>query len=511
MYQRNRVLFYITIITSFCFVPFSLAEQIGKTVNVSKSTEHRRIETTLSGSGALPNKKLTNSEQLNLKQQLEQGLDEFRQTLLKHQKSIALQDRQLANQAKVIAVQKRVLEKQDHELQYLRNQILSPDRLSTQRAAGIHNSKDIDGKTRYEAKRTPWVGQASDEQHYQVADNTNPTKTTDGIGNNNKSQTEERPEIAAIPEIGGVLTPRGTLKLEPGIQASHSSFNQFTFLGTEIVNAFLVGLIQAEDTDRNLISSQLTARYGITSHIEAEFKIPYIYRTDKVSGTIPQIPDPETGVAATLDRDFDGHGLGDIELALHYQINNGLNGWPYFIGNLRWKSDTGEGPFDVERNALGQESESPTGSGFHSLEPSLTILYPADPAVFFANIGYLINFAKDLDETFIQTIETSVEAQTFGNVDPGDSVRISFGMGYSLNERSSLTLGYKHDFIDETVFEINGANVSTNDLDVGSLLLGWGFAFTPDINVNLNLELGITQDAPDVLVTLRVPFTAYKF
>lgn len=505
MYQRNRVLFFITIITSFCFVPYSFAEQIGKTENVAKSTEHRRIETTLSGSGALPNKQFAKAEQLDLKLQLEQGLGEFRQTLLKHQKSIALQDRQLANQAKVIAVQKRALEKQDQELQYLRNQILSPDRLKTQRAAGIQSFKDN------EAKRTPWVDQATSEQHYQVADNTNPTETTSGTGNDSESQTEERPEIAAIPEIGGVLTPRGTLKLEPGIQASHSSFNQFTFLGTEIVNAFLVGLIQAEDTDRNLISPQLTARYGITNHLEAEFKIPYIYRTDKVSGTIPQIPDPETGVAATLDRDFDGHGLGDIELALHYQINNGLNGWPYFIGNLRWKSDTGEGPFDVERNALGQESESPTGSGFHSLEPSLTILYPADPAVFFANIGYLINFAKDLDETFIQTIETSVEAQTFGNVDPGDSVRISFGMGYSLNERSSLTLGYKHDFIDETVFEINGANVSTNDLDVGSLLLGWGFAFTPDINVNLNLELGITQDAPDVLVTLRVPFTAYKF
>jgi hypothetical protein len=513
MCQRNRVLLFITIIISFCTVSYSFAKQIVTTENVAENSRQRGTDKTLSDT-ALADNQHVSTEQLNLKQQLEQGLDEFRQTLLKHQKSIALQDRRLANQSKIIAVQKSVLEKQEQELKNLRNQILSQDQLKTQRAAGIQYSKDTDSTTINEAKRNhPWSGQPASEEQYQVADNTNPSETTSDTGEVKKSLTEERPEVTAIPEIGGVLTPRGKLMLEPGIQASHSSFNQFTFLGTEIVNTFLVGLIQAEDTDRNLISSQLTARYGITSHLEAEFKIPYVYRTDKVSGTIPQIPDPETGVAATLDRDFDGHGLGDIELALHYQINNGLNGWPYFIGNLRWKSDTGEGPFDVERNALGQENESPTGSGFHSLEPSLTILYPADPAVFFANIGYLINFEKDLDKTFIQSIEASgdVEAQTFGNVDPGDSVRISFGMGYSLNERSSLTLGYKHDFIDATKFEINGANISTNDLDVGSLLLGWGFAFTPDINVNLNLELGITQDAPDVLVTLRVPFTAYEF
>ena len=66
-------------------------------------------------------------------------------------------------------------------------------------------------------------------------------------------------------------------------------------------------------------------------------------------------------------------------------------------------------------------------------------------------------------------------------------------------------------FIDETDFEINDASVSSNDLQVGSLLLGYGFALNPSTNVNLNLELGITQDAPDVLVTLRVPFTAYQF
>src|SRR3546814_7826510 len=48
-------------------------------------------------------------------------------------------------------------------------------------------------------------------------------------------QRPPRPEVQAIPELGGVLTPKGTLVLEPSIQYSHSQVNRFTFLGGEIL------------------------------------------------------------------------------------------------------------------------------------------------------------------------------------------------------------------------------------------------------------------------------------
>lgn len=512
MYQRKHVLLLLTTIVVFCTIPVCFAEKTGNDKPINEDRGLRETKAPLPDTEAQAQHLPDSAETLNLRQQLEQGLDELRQSLRKQQESISLQERQLNDQSRTIAVQKRRLEKQDQELQNLRDQLLSQDQLDSQRAAGIPESETADHQTpSIKAGQTSEKTQSVDEKLQQLAGNEKQPEKTAGSSEDNKKQTDVRPEIVAIPDIGGVLTPRGKLMLEPAIQASHSSLNQFTFLGVEIIDAFLVGLIQAEDTDRDLVSATLTGRYGITSRLEAELKIPYVYRSDQVSGTIPQAQDADN-VATTVDRDFSGHGLGDIELAFHYQINDGLDGWPYFIGNLRWKSDTGQGPFDVDRDEFGKEDESPTGSGFHSLEPSLTILYPNDPTVFFANIGYLINLEEKLDKTFIQTIESSgdVETQTFGNVDPGNSVRISFGMGYSLNERSSFTLGYKHDFIKGTEFEINDSETSTNDLDVGSLLLGWGFSVTPDVNVNLNLELGITQDAPDVMMTLRVPFAAYK-
>lgn len=459
----------------------------------------------------------------------ENTLDKLQDDLEEQRQRLAKQERRLKDQEKVIAKQERVVEQQRQDLGTLREErIVSPNHLGTLRGAGqspSHRANDLqkDTAAQQDVKQ-------SDKQEVNNGEQPHPDQKVPKVGTQEQAegakaaekpqaqggiaggQETTRPGVAAIPEIGGVLTPRGRLLLEPALQYTHSSLSRFTFQGVEIIPAFLVGLLQAEDSDRDLISPQLTVRYGITNRLELEAKAPYVYRDDKITSTIPPMQ-TEGETATSVDSDVDGKGLGDVEVALHYQINRGLNGWPFFVGNVRYKSTTGEGPFDVERDSMGQESEAPTGSGFHSVEPSLTVLYPSDPAVFFANVGYLINLEKDVDKSFNQVVENTGEvvSQTFGDVDPGNALRISFGMGYSLNESASVTLGYKQDFIRGTDFEINGDNVRSEDLNVGSLLLGWGFSLTDRVATNINLELGITQDAPDVLLTFRVPFVAYQF
>lgn len=368
------------------------------------------------------------------------------------------------------------LEKQQEEIQALREELLD---LRRGRGTADTNVRQIQ-------QGAPSAQQAQEQQPPQQPVGQPP------------EQRPPRPEVQAIPELGGVLTPKGTLILEPSIQYSHSQVNRFTFVGVEILDTFLIGLIEAQDADRDLYQAAVTARYGITDRLEAEIKVPYVYRDDRISFVIPQI-DPD----AQLTQEVDGDGLGDIELGLHYQINSGLDDWPIFIGNIRYKSATGKGPFDVDRGANGLETELPTGSGFHAVEPSVTILYPNDPAVFFGNFGYLFHLPKDVD--------TTINDQTIGEVDPGDAFRMSFGLAYSINERSSFTLGYKHDFIGETETEVNGVDTSSSTLSVGALLLGFSFQVNDYTSTNINLELGVTDDAPDVLMTLRVPFVLELF
>ncbi|MAX32230.1 MAG: hypothetical protein CME72_04080 [Halomonadaceae bacterium] len=312
-------------------------------------------------------------------------------------------------------------------------------------------------------------------------------------------EQEIQPEIQSIPDIGGVLTPRGRFVLEPEFQYSHSSVNRLTFRGVEILSTLLVGALNAEDVDRDTWTTSLTGRLGVTNRLELELKVPYVYREDTVTTTIAEV-EPSFNQSRTLS----GDGLGDIEVAAHYQLNRNLDGGPFYVGNLRYKSTTGRSPFEIDRTDDGIERELATGSGFHSIEPSLTILFPSDPAIYFANIGYLFNLKKDVNERIGDSV--------IGEVDPGDAVRMSFGMAYSINQKSSFTLGYKNDFIGKTDTEFKNPDTGVTtkrtgeSLNIGSMLLGWSYQLDPDVALSLNLEFGVTEDAPDTTLTLRAPF-----
>lgn len=386
-------------------------------------------------------------------------------------------ERELGRLQQVILLQQERLQSQQAELQRIRAEMLDTADLERRRATGPAPDAPVR------------VGQAD----------ATPPEQPVGKAPPKKKNVVERQEIQSIANIGGVLTPRGTWVLEPSLQFSNSQVNRLSFLGVEILETFLIGILEAQDADRDLISPALTLRYGITPRLEVEGKLPYVWRDDMLQATIPSVvSEPQ------VTRDLEGEGIGDVELALHYQINAGTEGWPIFIGNVRYKSTTGDGPYDVARNSAGIQTELPTGSGFHAIEPSVTALYPSDPAVFYANLGYLHNFDDDVNKTFV--IEGG-DNQTVGNVDPGDAVRMSFGMAYSINSRASFSLGYKHDFIRKSRATINGTTLSTSSLDVGAMLLGFSHQVTDRLTGSVNLELGVTADAPDVAVTLRLPYT----
>lgn len=305
-------------------------------------------------------------------------------------------------------------------------------------------------------------------------------------------------DLALPEEIGGVLLPRGKVSLEPSVEYAHTSSNRFIFRGVEILPAFLIGVFDITETRRDTLSGALTGRVGITDGLEVELRVPYLYRSDRLRTTVPQ-----AGGEITTVRDIDGYGIGDLEGAIHYQFTRGTGNWPVLVGNLRVKSATGSGPFDVDHNALGQETRLPTGSGFYAVEPSLTVLHQSDPVVFFTNLGYLWNMRRTVDQT--------IAGRRIGIVDPGDAVRVSFGMGFALNERASFSLGYDHSYILKTMTQLDGVRTHSDSAQVGSLLVGGSYRVNDRVGLNLSVAIGATRDAPDVRVGVRVPVTFSLF
>ena len=120
-----------------------------------------------------------------------------------------------------------------------------------------------------------------------------------------------------------------------------------------------------------------------------------------------------------------------------------------------------------------------------------------------ANVGYIYTFSEDIDQGFGENI--------IGEVDPGDSIRISFGMGIALNDITSISFGYEHNFITGTEQEVNGFTVESEDLQVGSLLIGFSHRVLDNVNMNLNLSVGVTDDSPDIRLSLRTPIAFQLF
>jgi hypothetical protein len=300
-----------------------------------------------------------------------------------------------------------------------------------------------------------------------------------------------REQLAAIPEGIAVLTQPGKLTLDLSGEYTRSSANRLVFRGIEIVPGVQIGVIEANEADRDTNVATVAAKYGLTSRMEVELRAGYVRRND----TITTVQQRDEAVTRTID--LSGDGIGDVEGAVRYQINGGERGRPIVIAGLRVKSDTGEGPFDIPRDEFGVASRLATGSGFWGVEPSLSFIYPSDPAVIFGSLSYFAHLPRDINKT-----EGEIR---IGEVDPGDAIGMSIGFGFSLNPKFSFSLGYKHNYIRPTSSELNDLVEKSDSLQVGALQFGMSYLLTDRFSLNGNFEFGVTEDAPYLGFVLLLP------
>ncbi len=339
------------------------------------------------------------------------------------------------------------------------------------------------------------------------------------VGAEQKAEKEQsealRPEIPRVSfDVGGVLTPKGRLVLEPSFQYLYSAVDKISIEGFAILPALLIGVIDVFEADRDTYIAALSTRYGITNRWEVELRAPYLWRRDTTRSREFLQGQGGTNVQET-SRNADGNDFGDIELGIRYQFPKWAD-WPYLTANLRIKADNGTDPFELAaRASLSGTPETfdelPTGSGFWSLNPSVTFIYPSDPVVFFGNFGYLYTVEDDKGVgPLLPPTPPATEpapAYAFGDVDPGDALRFNFGMGFSLNDRSSFSLSYSLDIFDETEIEYaSEQKVAGSDVTVGKFLMGYSLRLANGSPLNLSIGIGATEDAPDTDITFRLPF-----
>jgi hypothetical protein len=310
------------------------------------------------------------------------------------------------------------------------------------------------------------------------------------VGERPDDQNPAYKEINAIFERQGVLTQKKSFTLEYSTQYSYSSSTRVAILGYTIIPAITIGLIDIRSASRQAAIGSLAARYGLTKRMELELRVPYVYRHETSSTQSLATPSPDSAFNTK------GNALGDVEFGFRYQLNMPKGNQRIFIAGLRAKTRTGRSPFEARLDpATNLPTRLPTGSGFWAFQPSLTAIFPSDPAVFFGSMTYYYNPARTLKE--------------YGRINPGDMIGGNFGMGLAINEKASFSLGYEHSVVLQT--KQNGKRLANSRAaHIASLLIGISHKLSPKRNFNISISAGLTEDAPDVQLSFKLPISFAK-
>jgi hypothetical protein len=270
---------------------------------------------------------------------------------------------------------------------------------------------------------------------------------------------------------GGLLLPPRTIDIQPSLEYLHSSAENIVIDGFTLFPVLVVGDIVSEKVDRSVSQLSTTFRFGLPWKSQLDVRIPYSYHEQQVFS------------ADGMETTTSASGFGDMEIGFSREFARSQGPRPDFLWSLRWKAASEHGPFDID-----PETELALGTGYHSLNAAFTGVKVVDPIVYFGSLSYSRNFARD---------------ETVGRFDPGDSAGISLGMAIALNLNSSLSFSYDQHFVQRA--RVDGLGVPGSYLTTGMFTVGGSFAVSDSLTADFSLNIGVTEDSPDLQLGVSFP------
>lgn len=314
-------------------------------------------------------------------------------------------------------------------------------------------------------------------------------------------------QTSPLQSVGGVLTPRGTLVIDPSLEYDYSADDQLSLNGFTILPGITFGQLLLARVRQSMVTPALTLRYGLTDRLELSARVPFVYAyQETVTQSILQQSGGGTTVGV-LAPSAHGASIGDIQFGASYQFNAGGGGVPIVVGNLIYKTATGTSPFSVPVYTTadpnggiisGIQKKVPTGTGFAALEPSITLLYPTAPGILFANLLYIHNFGRTVD---VQ--DPGGGPAVAADAKPGDAVAATFGIGFALNDETTFTLSYQQEHVFGATF--NHVAVKGSAYDFGTFNFGIGYQLSKSTTINLGVGIGAGPNAPVAKVLVDIP------
>ncbi len=297
---------------------------------------------------------------------------------------------------------------------------------------------------------------------------------------------------------------RRNLTVTPSITRAYSDNRFFTLNGFLALNAIFLGNVNVTQQRSDITELGLNATYGLTDRLQLEGQVPYFSR----STTFSSVGANDSGELPSQDRVHSG-GIGDVLLGGYYQLEREKANAPGVTLNAHVSLPTGRSPYgiklinDASNSNLQYPGNLPTGSGALGYEVGASFVKTSDPAIFFGGANLYYN-----QPTSFRDLSTDPAVHQPGIAQPGNAFQYQLGTAFALNEKTSLSFAFDDITTGETVLQaLHGKRTSVigSGTNAAYLSISAGYARDQHQTVITEFDLGLTQDAPNFQLNLRLP------
>lgn len=336
-------------------------------------------------------------------------------------------------------------------------------------------------------------------------------QTTPAIDEVAASDPEDRKAPAPPPVVEQVTEARQgyfgrRFNIEPGITYSHFSNAQLNLSGFLALDAIFLGLISIDEINSDVLTADVTGRFGVSRRFQVDANVPYLFRRSNF-----QSGGAGANAEGLAEKTVHTNGLGDISMGASYRIFEETANRPDVVLNIRAKAPTGRHPFGIElvevegtEGNLSVPEHLSTGTGVWSAAAGLSILKTIDPMVVYGSLTYFHNFGRHFDD-----VDEALGDQP-GRAKLGNSFQYGVGVAFALNDRSSINTAFTQRFVTRSKLRRDGEDwqeIVGSQANIGLLNIGATFSLSDQLAVLVNLGAGLTDDAPDMAVNIRVPYS----
>lgn len=299
------------------------------------------------------------------------------------------------------------------------------------------------------------------------------------------------------------------LTLENSFSYARYDRKQLTLNGFLALDAIFLGNIAIENVESDSLTWNFAARWGVNPRLTLNLDVPYIGRK-----TLYQKGGAGGSAAAIAQEETHGAGIGDATLSANYKLF-GERGWrPEMVFTGGITAPTGREPYGLDWKVIERDdddfirfavpAEQPTGNGVWQASAGLSAVKTADPAILFANVGYIRSFKRSFGD-----IDSNPDTVNPGEVKLGDSYYFGAGVAFAFNERTSLSISFSDKLSARASTRYKDGSwikVIGSDANAGSLNLGVTYALTSRATFVSMLGIGLTPDAPDFSLSFKLPY-----